>query len=162
SIQTFWRRAPCWAKCSHVLWRKAPFGVSSKEHTMTARGAVARLTGAALPSERHGSWACHGGPLRGRSDGVTGTYLCISRTCFHLREKDVMGHCAPGAAYAPSAPPAADAASPAHNPGGAVLQLAGSAPIFVPRSAKLFIVSVMNTPRTGGVHSPGIDTIRTW
>src|SRR5215831_20393238 len=54
------------------------------------------------------------------------------------------------------------AASWAQNPGGAVLQLAGSAPILVPRSAKLFIVSLMNTPGTGGVHSPGMDTIRTW
>src|SRR5499425_467039 len=47
------------------------------------------------------------------------------------------------------------------NSGGSVLQLAGSAPIFVPRSAKLFIVSLMNTPGTGGDQSPGIDTIRT-
>src|SRR5262245_66461769 len=49
----------------------------------------------------------------------------------------------------------------AQNAGGSVLQLAGSVPIFVPRSAKLFIVSLMNTPGTGGVQSPGIDTIRT-
>src|SRR5215510_13813827 len=49
----------------------------------------------------------------------------------------------------------------AQNAGGSVLQLAGSAPIFLPRSAKLFIVSLMNTPGTGGTHSPGIDTIRT-
>src|SRR5215831_16366449 len=54
------------------------------------------------------------------------------------------------------------ATAPPQNAGGAVLQLAGSAPILVPRSAKLFIVSLMNTPGTGGVHSPGIDTIRTW
>src|SRR6516162_4910890 len=51
---------------------------------------------------------------------------------------------------------------PPQNSGGALLQLAGSAPILVPRSAKLFIVSVMNTPGTGGVHSPGMDTICTW
>jgi len=23
--QTLWRRPPCWAKCSHVLWSKVPF-----------------------------------------------------------------------------------------------------------------------------------------
>src|SRR5215468_8472564 len=49
----------------------------------------------------------------------------------------------------------------AQNAGGSLLQLAGSAPIFLPRSAKLFIVSLMNTPGTGGDQSPGIDTIRT-
>src|SRR5262245_43210843 len=47
------------------------------------------------------------------------------------------------------------------NAGGSVLQLAGSAPIFSPRSARLFIVSLTNTPATGGDQSPGIDTTRT-
>src|SRR5262245_18481779 len=47
------------------------------------------------------------------------------------------------------------------NSGGSVLQLAGSAPIFSPRSARLFIVSLTNTPATGGDQSPGIDTTRT-
>src|SRR5262245_579589 len=45
--------------------------------------------------------------------------------------------------------------------GVAELQLDGSAPIFSPRSARLFMVSLMNTPGTGGTHSPGIDTTRT-
>src|SRR5262245_40757799 len=47
------------------------------------------------------------------------------------------------------------------NAGGSVLQLPGSAPIFSPRSTKLFMVSFLNVPGTGGDQSPGIDTIRT-
>jgi hypothetical protein len=45
--------------------------------------------------------------------------------------------------------------------GGLVLQLTGSAPIFSPRSAKLFTVSFTKVPATGGNQSPGIDTMRT-
>jgi hypothetical protein len=45
--------------------------------------------------------------------------------------------------------------------GGLVLQLDGSAPIFSPRSTRVFMVSLMNTPDTGGDQSAGISTIRT-
>src|SRR5262245_42598383 len=48
------------------------------------------------------------------------------------------------------------------NSQGLSLQLAGSAPIFSPRSAKLFMVSFLNTPGTGGDQSGGMDTTRTW
>src|SRR5262245_16358885 len=47
------------------------------------------------------------------------------------------------------------------NSQGLSLQLAGSAPIFSPRSARLFIVSFLNTPGTGGDQSGGMDTTRT-
>jgi hypothetical protein len=45
------------------------------------------------------------------------------------------------------------------NAGGSLLQLA--APIFSPRSVKLFMVSFTKVPATGGYQSPGIDTTRT-
>src|SRR5687768_13164399 len=45
--------------------------------------------------------------------------------------------------------------------GGSLLQLAGSAPIFSPKSVRLFILSLIKIPGTGGNQSPGIETIRT-
>jgi hypothetical protein len=45
--------------------------------------------------------------------------------------------------------------------GGSLLQLDGSAPIFSPRSAILFIVSLMKTPGCGGTQSLGTATNRT-
>ena len=48
-----------------------------------------------------------------------------------------------------------------HYCGGSVLQLDGSAPIFSPRSARLFILSLIKIPGIGGNQSPGIETIRT-
>src|SRR5215216_2847923 len=45
--------------------------------------------------------------------------------------------------------------------GGSLLQLNGSAPIFSPRSAILFIVSLMKTPGCGGTQSLGTATNRT-
>jgi hypothetical protein len=45
------------------------------------------------------------------------------------------------------------------NAEGSLLQLTGSEPIS--RSAKLFMVSFLNTPGTGGTQSPGIETTRT-
>jgi hypothetical protein len=45
--------------------------------------------------------------------------------------------------------------------GGLVLQLDGSAPIFSPRSTRVFMVSLMNTPDTGGDQSAGISTTAT-
>src|SRR5262245_7206011 len=44
--------------------------------------------------------------------------------------------------------------------GGSVRQLAGSAPMRSPRSARLFIVSAMNTPGFGGSQSPGMAATR--
>src|SRR6185503_6472207 len=44
---------------------------------------------------------------------------------------------------------------------GSLLQLAGSAPIFSRRSAKLFMVSFIDPWGTGGTQSPGIETTRT-
>jgi hypothetical protein len=48
-----------------------------------------------------------------------------------------------------------------HGGGGSLLQLDGSAPIFSPRSAILFIVSLMKTPGCGGTQSLGTATNRT-
>jgi hypothetical protein len=48
-----------------------------------------------------------------------------------------------------------------HQRGRLVLQLDGSAPIFSPRSTRLFIVSRAKVPSTGGYQSPGIETMRT-
>jgi len=42
--------------------------------------------------------------------------------------------------------------------GGLVLQLDGSAPIFSPRSTRLFIVSFAKVPSTGAAQSSGIET----
>ena len=47
------------------------------------------------------------------------------------------------------------------NVGDSSLQLAGSEPIFSPRSVKLFMVSFTKVPATGGYQSPEIDTRRT-
>src|SRR5215475_5140730 len=49
----------------------------------------------------------------------------------------------------------------AQYPGGWSLQLDGSAPIFSPRSTRLFMVSFTKVPGTGGDQSLGIDTRRT-
>src|SRR4030095_16309158 len=45
--------------------------------------------------------------------------------------------------------------------GRSVRQLDGSAPIFSPRSTRLFMLSLMNTPGTGGVQPSGMATMRT-
>jgi hypothetical protein len=45
--------------------------------------------------------------------------------------------------------------------GRLVLQLDGSAPIFSPRSTKLFIVSFAKVPNAGGDQSSGIEATRT-
>src|SRR5262245_57619198 len=107
----------------------------------------------------HPKWKRAGNPRRCQHDVVNPVKL--SRVSGALRFRNQVEHLRRRIVKVGCVDVQDSTISDGQNCQGLSLQLDGSAPIFSPRSAKLFMVSFLNTPGTGGDQSGGMDTTRT-